>query len=269
MDVSMNTAVSAAEERTDQNYMQLAHGSFAIIYVMAALVVGQARGLGFGPVTILATVLITGLVLALGALRRAQATPPRTERPQRRPLNAWLFGLGIVAAIAFLTENGLQSWTALFLERLMAAPPQVSSIAPATVGFGVAAGRLTAHALGRRLNAIATIALGGALIVPGSFILASASQTAGAATGTLLAAVGSSVIAPAALSLAGQRAGAQRRASAVATVGVIAYSGFFFGPALLGFLASDFGLRIAMASLAAGGLLVLCAAALLYRSARP
>jgi len=57
--------------------------------------------------------------------------------------------------------------------------------------------------------------------------------------------LGSSVIAPTAFSLVGERAAPEARARAVARATLYGYFGYFFGPPMLGFLAGAFGLRAA------------------------
>lgn len=255
MDVVMNAGVAQAEAETGRRSMQFAHGSFAVTYVAAALLSGQARGAGYGPLPVLAVVAVSCLVLAVLARRWAPEAAPATAAKERQRPDLILIGLGVIGGIAFLSENGLQSWSALFLERLLSAPPQISSLAPATVGLAVAVGRFGGQVLAERISDKAMLFGGACLGLVGSLVFATATTVASALAGIFVAAGGVSVLAPAALGLAGRSVPPDQRGSAVATVGVIAYGGFFVGPAMLGFLSDGFGLRTAMASLAACALL--------------
>lgn len=264
MDIVINAGIAEADARSGHASMQFAHGSFAAAYVVVALVSGQARGAEFGPLPILAVVAIVCLCLALLArLWVGEAgTPPAKQSDGYRP-SPFLIALGAIGAVAYLTENGLQSWSALFLERLLSAGPELSSIAPATVGLAVAVGRFSGQAVTERLGDRTVIVAGASCAVLGSLFFAVSTSPLMAYAGIFLAAAGVSVITPAALGIAGRRATPVARGSAVATVAVIAYSGFFLGPAILGFLSESYGLRVAMGSLSVGALLTIVIAILI------
>ena len=251
MDIVMNAGIADAEARTGRSAMQLAHGTFAAVYTLTALAAGQARGAGVDAGLILATVTVTCFCLAAASRRKTLVAAQRSV-----PTRGWfpgpvLIALGLIGAVAFMTENGLQSWSALFLERLLAAPPEVSSLAPATVGLAVAIGRFAGQGLTVLIGDMAMLLAGALLGGLGCLVFALSGTLAPALAGIFLGAAGVSILAPTALSLAGRIAGPERRGAAVATVGVIAYSGFFVGPALIGVVSDGFGLRAAILVLAA------------------
>jgi hypothetical protein len=65
-----------------------------------------------------------------------------------------------------------------------------------------------------------------------------------------VAAAGISIIAPSALGMVGRSVVPANRGSAIATVSVIGYTGFFVGPAMLGFVAEHYGIAIALGTVA-------------------
>lgn len=252
MDVAMNAKVSAIEGESQRSLMQFAHGTFAVFYMIAALLAGQARGLGLGPDLILMLVLVLGLILAVLAVLWTDGGKPEQTTARRERPELFLVLLGFVAGIAFLAENGLQSWSALFVERLFLAEPQVSSLAPALVGLAVAVGRFGGQLVSSRV-AETTVALAGSLLgALGAGLFALAPTLPLAMTGLFLSAAGASLVAPAMLGIAGRTAAPGRRGAAIGTVSVIAYSGFFLGPALLGFMSHGYGLRAAVLTISGG-----------------
>ncbi|MFD1796728.1 MFS transporter [Paracoccus aurantiacus] len=257
MDIVMNAGVSEADSRTGKSSMQFAHGSFAAIYFLVAIASGQARGSGFGALQVLLAILLLCLLLAVlaGVLTRAGSRSGSEPRSGFRP-SLPVMGLGVIAGIAFLTENGLQNWSALFFERLFDATPQLSSGAPATVGLAVAIGRFGGQAMTQRVGDWGIILLGAGGSALGCLAFAFSQHPWLAYAGIFLGAAGVSVIAPAALNIGGQRASSATRGATVATISVIAYTGFFVGPAMLGFLSQGFGLRVAMALLCIGAILI-------------
>lgn len=255
MDVAMNARLSAIEATTRSRSMHMAHGFFAVVYLAAALATGAARDAAVEPLRVLATASLVMVGLAILSGLFAEATdasgPAAAESKQPRRFDLPVVLLGLVVFAAFLSENGWQSWSALFLERVLGADPWLGSSGPAIVGVALAVGRFGAQIFAARVSDAAMIVWATSLAMTGGGVLALAPSASIALTALFVAATGVSVIAPAALSLAGRSAAPERRGAAVAAVGVIGYTGFFAGPALLGFVAETFGLRFALASIVA------------------
>ena len=253
MDVVMNAHVGAIEAARGVRAMHLAHGLFAVVYLVAALATGFVRDGGFGPLTVLLGVGLTCATLAI--LARVLDTPDGSGKAvekaeaKRRALSLPIVLLGVIAFTAFLAENGWQSWSALFLERTFGADPPLGAMGPAAVGLALAVGRFAGQGLADRVEDRVLIAGAALIAIAGGTAVALAPGPTVALAGLFVAAAGVSVIAPSALSLAGRTAEPSRRGAAVATVGVIAYTGFFAGPAMLGFVAEAEGLRTALGSI--------------------
>jgi len=254
MDVVMNARVSAIEAATGRRAMHLAHGLFAVMYLIAAFATGAARNLGIAPliVLLLAGTAMAGLALLSGLWGGARhaATGPRDASkaaPQR--FDGTVMLLGLIVCAAFIAENGWQSWSALFLERELGAQPWLGSAGPAVVGLALAVGRLGGQAVAERISDRAMLVSATLVAMTGGLLLALATGPGLALLALFIAASGVSVIAPSALSLAGRLAAPEHRGAAVAVVGVIGYTGFFAGPALLGLVADGFGLRLALGAL--------------------
>ncbi len=256
MDVVMNARIGAIEAATGIRAMHLAHGIFAVVYLVVALSTGAAREAGAGPLMVLATVGATIVLLAVLAacLRDDAADGPRSGSMEARGpsrLDVPVLLLGIVAFAAFLSENGWQSWSALFLERTFGAEPWLGAMGPAVVGVALAVGRFGGQAFATRVSDAALIAWAAAAAMAGGAAMAVAPSPTVALAALFIAAAGVSLIAPSALSLAARTADPSKRGAAVAMVGVIAYTGFFAGPALLGLVAEAVGLRVALGTIVA------------------
>lgn len=251
MDTVMNTRVSAIESLRGIRLMHLAHGSFALTFFVAATLTGVAREAGIGYPTLLVTaglLILTAAVTARGSIAEpAVEAPPSTGRWWPTPV---VVLLGLITMVAFLAENGLQSWSALHLERTLAAGAAIGGLGPGMLELAVAAGRFAGQGLAGRLGDGALIATASALGSAGAFLLALAPSAAWALVGLAIAGVGLSVIAPSAFSLVGRTATPERRGAAVAAAGVIGYTGFFIGPAVLGLTAARFGLTAAISVIA-------------------
>lgn len=260
MDVVMNARIGAIEAATGVRAMHMAHALFAVVYLVVALGTGAARDAALDPPVILTSV--GAAIVALGLVTARLGREDRIARPDlddvtpdadglvRRRIDGPVLLLGIIAFAAFLSENGWQSWSALFLERTFEVDPWLGSMGPAVVGTALAVGRFGGQALAMKVSDAALIAGAAIVAIAGGTAMALAPSPIVVFASLFVAAAGASVIAPSALSLAGRTAEPRRRGAAVATVGVIAYTGFFVGPAMLGFVADAAGLRTALGMIA-------------------
>src|SRR5439155_17389655 len=77
-------------------------------------------------------------------LNLSPATPPERARRRAR-LARPLLVVGGVLALAFVVESGLESWSALFLERTLNSGPAISGLGPGMFAGAMASGRLLAQ----------------------------------------------------------------------------------------------------------------------------
>ena len=251
VDVSINGAVAELEAQRSSRLMQIAHALFSAGVLVGAIAVGLARQAGAGRLLCLVAVAVVVLGVAglnLGHERVAR----RAERgASRRPrLSRAAVPLGIACAAAFLIEGGIESWSALFLERDLDAIPAVGALGPAAYGGAMMLGRFSGQWLERLLGD--TLLLASAASVAGvGLVAASLAPTAPLAIAAFfVGGAGVSIAAPALLGAAGRRAGTGDRGASVATVTTIGYLGFLVGPPLVGAAAQAVGLRTAFAALA-------------------
>jgi hypothetical protein len=171
MDVAVNARVAAIEVATGKRRMHLAHGVYSVGVVVGAVTAGLARQAGAGREHVLLGV---GAAILAVALVNRRAGAARSRGAARLRLTRALAILGLVALVAFVVEGGLESWSALFLERDLAASPAVSALGPGlfalTMAIGRGAGQLTGGALGERrlLGLGALAAAAGAALAAGS-----------------------------------------------------------------------------------------------------
>lgn len=259
LDVGINAQAASIERETGRRLMPLAHGLYSTGVLAGAVAAGLARSAGAGRESILAVVALliaaTALMLwqAPGSIGTAQAGP---RRQRRFSLGHALLAIGLVGAAAFVVEGGVESWSAIFLERQLDATPAVSALGPGIFGASMAAGRFLGQAA-ERVSDRALLA-GGTLAAAGGCVVVAASRGAPLAlAGFALAGAGISLNAPVVFGAAGRRR--LDPAGSVATVTTLGYAGLFIGPPLVGGLAQATTLRIAFVLL--GMIAVVVAAA--------
>ena len=172
---------------------------------------------------------------------------------------------GMIALIAFLTENAAESWSALHVERTLGGDPRQGAMGPATLAITMGLARLAGQGLLARVSAPALLTAGATLAGAGALVAAMAPTPAVAYAGFVVLGVGASVVSPTAFTLVGRMAPEGARARAMARATMIAYAGYFVGPAVFGLIAGTLGLRAAFA----GAALALVCVPLLARAMGP
>lgn len=255
LDVSMNAAVSDVEAARGQRLMFGAHALFSLGVLASAIATGFARELGAQPGHILAAVSLITALVALGTIRSARHAarvpvelPVATEGASSRAASAIVI-LAALCAAAFLVEDAVQNWSALHLERELGASPALGGAAPGVFATAMFVGRSLGQRLGTLFSERALLSGGAFAASVGVAALALAPSPDVGLVGLALAGAGISLVAPALFARAGRMSDPASRGAAIARVTALGYSGFIFGPALVGLLAQLTDLRTAIASL--------------------
>ncbi len=254
VDVSINANAGRIENATGRRLQPFAHGTYSVGVLVGAVGAGLARSAGAGREQILAVVSVCiALTALLVSTDRARV---HVERSRGLRFAPGLVLIGVVGAVAFVVEGGTESWSALFLERELQAPPAVSGLGPGVFAASMAFGRFFGQAAGR-LSDRTLLAGGAALAAAGCVVAAVAPTTAVCLVGFALAGGGISLNAPIVFGYAGRRPDA---ATAVATVTTLGYVGLLVGPPLVGGVAQATSLRVSFVVLAAVAVAVVAAA---------
>jgi MFS family permease len=269
-DVGLNTATAAWERVEDDRLMAAGHGCFSLGVLVGSVLTGLARETGAGPRTVLPVVAVVLVATATvhPAYRRAPSDPTDAVSGRRR-LGPVLLALGALIAFAFLVEDGLQSWSALHLERTLGAPPWVGGLGPGLFAAAMAVGRLSAHALVKPGKDVLVVAVGGSGIALGTLVLALAPSPLVGLVGLVVAGLGTSVLAPTLFSAVGARSARGRQGADLAAVTALGYAGFIAGPPLVGLLSSLTTLPTAIGLLSLLGLTLATAGPLVLRRPVP
>jgi MFS family permease len=244
VDVAINANIGRIESETGNRLMPLAHGMYSVGVLVGAVGAGLARGAGVSHETILLAIAICIAITGLAVVR--DSAPVHTEPTKGIRLARGLLIIGFVGAAAFVVEGGMESWSALFLERQLDAGPAVSGLGPGIFGAAMACGRFFGQAAGRFSDRL--LLGGGSLLAAGGCTLVAFAPTAPVGlAGFALGGAGISLNAPIVFGVAGRRSDA---GTAIATVTTIGYLGLLVGPPLVGGIAQLTGLRVSFVALA-------------------
>ncbi len=263
VDVSINANVGRIENATGRRIQPLAHGMYSVGVLVGAVGAGLARSAGVGREPILVAVSVCiGLTAIAVTSDRARV---HAEVASGVRFSHGLLLIGIVGAVAFIVEGGIESWSALFLERQLHARPAVSGLGPGVFGGSMALGRFFGQAAGR-LSDRALLGGGAVLAAVGCTLAAAAPNAPIGLVGFALGGAGISLNAPIIFGFAGRRGDA---GTALATVTTIGYFGLLVGPPLVGGIAQVTSLRVSFFVLAAVAAAVAVAALHLRLDDRP
>jgi Major Facilitator Superfamily len=261
LDVAINADAARIEGAFRVRVMDGLHAAFSLGVLVGGAGAGLLRKAGAHPSWILAGI---GAVVVLSALvNRPTAAAPASPRRRARP-GRGLLVVGGVLALAFLVENGLEVWSALFLERTFDSSPAVSGLGPGLFAASMATVRLLAQRI-VRASVSARMVVAGTCAAAGLVLAASAQHAAVALAGFVVAGGGLALSAPTLFGAAGRVGGEGGRGAAVSTVAILGYLGFLAGPPLIGAVAGATSLRGSFGFLAAVALIVAACAPVLRR----
>ena len=164
--------------------------------------------------------------------------------------DAFVVGVGAVAACAALGEGAMADWTALFLRDVRDVDAGPAAAGFAAFSVAMTAGRLGGERAIERMGKVRVLQLGGLLAAVGVVLAVAVPSPVTGVAGFLLVGLGLSCGFPLAISAAGE-SGPGSGSAEIAAVSVIGYLGFLLGPPLVGLLAEVVGLGTAMLAVAA------------------
>lgn len=251
VELGLNVQADLVEKSTGSLIMNTSHGCWSLGIMVGSLIGSALAGFGLPPILAIPLVSLAVLPIALvtgNGLPALWDAPPTTPtRKSAWSMPSWpLVGIcAFVFGIA-MTEGAMADWSAIFLRDALGAEAGAVGLGYSVFAMFVAAGRFGGDYLKRRLGAINTARLCGALAVLGSAAIYLAPNFALALTGFGILGIGVSVGFPLAVTAAASLG--DRAASAnVAVLSFVALTGFLVGPPMIGFVAEHFDIRAGIA----------------------
>ena len=259
LDVAMNAQAVEVEKRLGRPIVSSFHAVFSAAMIGGALGSSAAiyLGLGTGGHLLAASALALALLAfayprmipdeladedlraAAGAAPGAAAEPPPAFR---LPVPA-TYLLGAVGFCSMMSEASIADWTAKFMREVAGATDFVAPFSLAAFSVTMTGGRVFGDGLRARLGDARLLRYGALVAFGGMALTIGVATPASTIAGAALVGTGLSVAVPIVFSLSGGIPGLSASA-ALAMVTTISYVGLFLGPAIIGFLADRFGLRV-------------------------
>lgn len=264
IDVAMNAHGVQVQNLYETPIMSSLHGLFSVGGLAGSLGLGFLMKMGLNPVY--AIVSISALMLIITITQYKNLFSAEVERQVIARFSttsdapsgssqrfSWLHGsvlfLGLMCFAIFLAEGAILDWSAIFLRDSKGMDPELAGAGYAAFSVAMATMRLIGDKIVARLNG-KTVVVGGSLLAAVGLLIAILSPWAYAAlAGFVLVGLGAANIVPIFFSAAGKLPGISPTVS-LSAITTIGYTGMLAGPALLGFIAQQFSLSIALGFLA-------------------
>ncbi|HEX8040883.1 MAG TPA: MFS transporter [Chryseosolibacter sp.] len=249
LDVAMNAQAVMVEQHYKRPIMTSFHAFFSI-----GMALGAWCGALFADISLELSdhlFIISGVSMALvfWVSRNLIQDKPHGDQSGDGPLfrmpNKALVSVGVIAFCCMMGEGAISDWSVNYMENIARSPKALAPVALSAFATAMTLGRL----FGDRFRAwwgdttligiggiISTLGVAFALLLPLPYV---------SIGGFFLVGIGLSAIVPITYSIAGNARDLPAGVG-LAMVTTVGYSGFLFGPPVIGFVADLFNLRIAL-----------------------
>ena len=252
LDISMNAQAVMVERAKGKPIMTSFHALFSIGMAMGAACASFFSGWNTPLFTHLLIISGASIIASFFATRHLIKDTPQAghDGPAFRLPNAAMISIGVIAFCCMLGEGAMADWSTIFMEKVVLASPAYAPLGLTFFALAMTIGRILGDR-GRvmfgdkKLMIICSIIATTGIAVVITFI-----HPIVAVAGFFLIGLGLSVIVPIAYSIAGNSTQVSPGVG-LAMVTSVGYTGFIFGPPIIGFLADWQNLRMALLFVAA------------------
>lgn len=249
LDVAMNAQAVIIEQQYQRPIMTSFHALFSI-----GMALGAWCGALFSDATLdlshhFTFVAIVSVMAAFWVSRNLVHDKPDKQSSPDGPLfripNKALLSVGIIAFCCMMGEGAMADWTVNYMENVVLASKTLAPIALSAFATAMTVGRIFGDAARIKWGDSALIMAGGIMSTAGLALALLIPVAYAVIIGVFFVGLGLSTIVPITYSIAGST---KELPSGVglAMVTTVGYSGFLFGPPIIGFIADISNLRIGL-----------------------
>lgn len=248
LDVAMNAQAVLVEKSYQRPIMTSFHALFSLGMMLGAGCGSLFIRLGLDILPHLYATLLIAVILAWWAtpnlivdrLRNAVAEGGSFQLPNRA-----LIGMGLIAFCCMLGEGAMADWSTNYLEKIAMADPAVAPLGLAAFSMAMMVARFLGDSARAKWGDGRLLIAGSIFAVLGLALIIAILEPLVIIFACLLVGLGLSVIVPIAYSKAGNMPDIEPGVG-ISMVTTVGYSGFLFGPPIIGFVADGLNLRIAL-----------------------
>lgn len=249
MDVAMNAQAVEVETLAQRPLMSTFHAAFSIGGVVGAGIGAGMAALDVSPRLHFALAALLFLLMLVVAARYLLPVDPAERDKDPEPVfqlpRRALWGLGIVALAAAISEGAMADWSGLYLNEVVGTDKGIAALGFAFFSAAMTVGRLSGDAITTRFSPARVVQIGGAVAFAGLLLAIVAPYQLPTLIGFAAVGIGLATAVPLAFSTAGKLPDVSPSAG-IAGVATIGYAGFLVGPPVIGLVADATSLRFAM-----------------------
>lgn len=248
LDVAMNSQAVMVEKKLGKPIMTSFHALFSIGMMVGAvggsLFTELSTGLFIHFVTISAISLVTVFV-ARYYLIHDKPQNKTVEGPAFRLPNAAMVSIGVIAFCCMLGEGAMADWSTNYMENIAKANPALAPLGLSAFALAMTIGRVFGDGARIKFGDKVLMVVCGIVATAGLSIALIFVHPITVIAGLFIVGLGLSAIVPIAYSIAGHTKDLPPGVG-LAMVTTVGYTGFLFGPPIIGLLADAFTLRLAL-----------------------
>mgnify|MGYP000259422397 CR=1 FL=1 len=247
LDVAMNAAATAIEERDKVVIMSTCHGMFSLGGMIGALSGSLMAGLGVTPLLHLSVMCVLMVILVF-YLQPELLNLPESETEEDTIFVLPKGNLLIIAFIGFgimLGEGAIADWSAVYLKNTLLGSAYVAGLGFAGFSFAMALGRFYGDGIIPKWGAKPIVRWGSLLGVFGLLLAIFVPSIPVVIFGFTLVGLGFSCVVPILFSAA-SRMPDVASGTGIAAVTASGMMGFLLGPPLIGFIADAYSLSVGL-----------------------
>ncbi|MFZ6011235.1 MAG: MFS transporter [Bacteroidota bacterium] len=249
LDVAMNAQAVMVEQQYRKPIMTSFHALFSIGMALGAWCGALFADLGLDLSYHLSIIVIVALIAAGWISRNLIHDRPENTEHHDGPLfrlpNKALVSVGIIAFCCMMGEGAMSDWSVNYMENIAHATKALAPIGLSAFATAMTLGRIFGDRIRAGWGDQRLIVAGGLSATSGLMLTLLLPTPFVTIAGFFLVGLGLSTIVPIAYSIAGNTKGLPSGVG-LAMVTTVGYSGFLFGPPIIGFLADLFTLRMAL-----------------------
>lgn len=253
LDVAMNAQAVMVEQQYKKPIMTSFHAFFSIGMALGAWCGALFSDLGFDLLVHFTIVVVISLAAIFWVSRNLIHDIPdptlKNDDPLFRIPSKSLVSIGVIAFCCMMGEGAMADWTVNYMENIVLASKTLAPIALSAFATAMTLGRIFGDRVRVRWGDTQLIIAGGLIATTGVALAIGIPESFVAITGFFLVGLGLSTIVPIAYSIAGNAKGIPSGVG-LAMVTTVGYSGFLFGPPIIGFIADIYSLRFALVVIA-------------------
>lgn len=254
--IAMNTQGLSVQQKLKKPILSGLHAMWSLGAFLAAAITGWTMSVGysmemhFGMIALAAAGVTLFFSFSLiqdvaGELRQKVFALP----------NRGLLLMGVICFCVAMSEGAMADWSSLYYRQVVHELNKVSTVGYTAFALCMALGRFFGDRLLQALGYSSVLKLNGILVLIGMGLALAINSPVAVIIGFALVGLGVSSVIPIVYMLSA-KSKSMAPSAAIAAVSSIGFLGFLFGPPIIGFIAQETGLRLALSIVAFLGLMI-------------